>query len=92
MVSTFSSATEFLASMTTKRPQCVVMDIHMPGMSGLQVRERLEAAGHVLPVIFMTAYDTTQTRDQARLAGCVGFLLKPFGQQTLLDAVRGATL
>ena len=60
----------------------------MPEMTGLQLQENLEAQGLCVPVIFVTAYDTPQTREHARKAGCSRFLLKPFDNEELLRAIR----
>jgi FixJ family two-component response regulator len=89
-VKTFGSAREFLASLPECSPQCVVLDIHMPEMTGLELQDRLAAQGSCVPVILMTAYDTPQTRQRARQAGGFGFLLKPFDKQALLNAVAEA--
>ncbi len=84
------SAREFLASLPGCSPQCVVLDIHMPEMTGLELQARLAAQGWCVPVILMTAYDTPQTRQRARQAGGFGLLLKPFDKQALLNAVAAA--
>ncbi len=87
---TFGSGREFLASLPESSPQCLVLDIHMPEMTGFQLQDRLAAQGSCVPVIFMTGYDTPQTRERARQAGCFAFLLKPFDKQALLNAVANA--
>ena len=89
-VKTFGSAREFLASLPGSSPQCVVLDIHMPEMTGLELQDWLAERGSCVPVILMTAYDTPQTRQRARQAGGFGFLLKPFDKQALLNAVAAA--
>jgi len=89
-VETFGSARQLLSSLSAALPRCLLLDVHMPEMSGFQLQERLAAQGHCLPVIFMTAYDTPQTREHARKAGSLGLLLKPFGQEALLQAIRSA--
>jgi FixJ family two-component response regulator len=89
-VKTFGSAREFLASLPGCSPRCVVLDIHMPEMTGLELQDWLAAQGSCVPVILMTAYDTPQTRQRAHEAGSFGLLLKPFDKQALLDAVAAA--
>lgn len=89
-VETFSSARQFLASLATKVPRCLVLDVHMPEMTGLQLQEVLATRGCCVPVVLMTAYDTPQIREQARKVGSFGLLLKPFDQEALLRAVRVA--
>ena len=89
-VETFGSAGEFLASFPATRPQCLVLDVHMPEMSGLELQDRLAAQESCVPVIFMTAHDTPQTRESVRRAGSFGLFLKPFANEALLQAVRAA--
>jgi FixJ family two-component response regulator len=89
-VQTFSSARQFLSSVKTCLPQCLVLDVHMPEMTGLQLQENLESQGLCVPVIFVTAYDTPQTREHARRAGSFGLLLKPFDKDALLRAIQEA--
>jgi FixJ family two-component response regulator len=89
-VKTFGSARDFLASLPGFSPQCVVLDIHMPEMGGLELQDWLADYGFCAPVILMTGYDTPQTRARARQAGGFGFLLKPFDKQALLNAVAVA--
>jgi FixJ family two-component response regulator len=89
-VETFGSAREFLASLPTARPQCLVLDVHMPEMSGLELQDRLAAQESCVPVIFMTAHDTPQTRERIHHAGGFGLLLKPFANEALLCGIREA--
>jgi FixJ family two-component response regulator len=65
-------------------------DVHMPGMTGLELQEHLAAQGCCVPIIFVTAYDTPQTREHAGKAGSFGLLLKPFRHEELLGAIRAA--
>jgi FixJ family two-component response regulator len=69
---------------------CVVLDIHLPGMSGIELRRRLTEADPALPVIFMTADDSELVRMAANAAGCVACLRKPFPGQVLIDAIEKA--
>jgi len=89
-VGTFGSAREFLASLPAAPPQCLVLDVHMPEMSGLELQDRLAAQESCVPVIFMTAHDTPQTRERIHRAGSFGLLLKPFANEALLCAIREA--
>ena len=68
-VATFGSGREFLAALPALSPRCLVLDVHMPGMTGLELYERLAAQGASVPVVFVTAYDTPQNRERARQAG-----------------------
>jgi FixJ family two-component response regulator len=87
-VQTFSSARQFLDSLKTHLPQCLVLDVLMPDMTGLELQEHLVALGVRVPIIFVTAFDTPQTRERARRSGCVGLLLKPFDKEVLLRAIQ----
>jgi FixJ family two-component response regulator len=86
----FSSAEEFLNSGRATDMSCVITDVRMPGMSGVELQDRLIAAGHKIPVIFMTAFPEERTKTRAIKAGAFGFLTKPFAQNTLLDCVHSA--
>ncbi len=85
---TYPSAEAFLAD--TKHPQfdCLVIDIQLPGMSGLELQKRLAAAGTVGPVIFISAHDDLQAREQAHAAGCAGYLRKTDPGNEVLQAIR----
>lgn len=89
-VETFASAREFLDTEPHRRRGCVVLDIHLEGMSGFEVGEQLAAAGGAVPVIFMTAHDDEATQERARAAGAVAYLRKPFTKQALLEAIDRA--
>jgi len=89
-VKLFGSGGQFLASLPAFRPQCLVLDVHMPEMTGLELQDQLTAQGSSLPLIFVTAYETPVTREHALRAGSFGLLLKPFDQQALLQAVQKA--
>jgi FixJ family two-component response regulator len=71
-------------------PDCLILDVHLPGLSGLELHERLNAAGPAPPVVFITAYDDEDARRQALAAGAVAFLRKPFEEGELLAAVARA--
>jgi len=86
----FASVGEFLARRPYDGPCCLVLDVRMPGMSGLEVQQRLAAAGICLPVIFLTGHADIEMTVRAMKAGAVEFLTKPFHEQELLDAIQAA--
>ena len=86
----FASAEAFLEPDASADVDCLLIDIHLGGMSGLELRRHLTAAGCKLPVIFMTAFDDEATRAQAQSAGCIAFLHKPFVANLLLGAIEQA--
>lgn len=85
-----ASADEFLAAYRPGEPGCLVLDIRMPGMSGLELQQALRARGHVLPVIFITGHGDVSLAVQAMKQEACDFLEKPFKDQALLDAVTQA--
>lgn len=87
---TFASAEEFLTSGEEKRTACLIVDIRMPGMSGLELQAKLNSAHQWIPIIFITAQGDEKLRLQALRAGAVEFLSKPFDDQVLLETVRAA--
>ena len=87
----FGSAEEFLESDGRDGSSCLITDISMPGLSGLELQARLKAEGSRLPVIFITAHGDARMKAQAMKAGAVGFLTKPFNDEVLLDKVRAAS-
>ena len=89
-VETFDSAEAFLRSEHRGDAHCLVVDVHLGGLSGLELQERLTAAGTRTPVVFITAHDDAVTRERARRAGAVDYLRKPFDDATLLSAVQRA--
>ncbi|MBL8265457.1 MAG: response regulator transcription factor [Steroidobacter sp.] len=84
----FASPTEFLSEYDPNRPSCVLLDVHMPGMSGLEVQEHLIRSGSMLSVIFMTGHGDVRMAVQAMKNGAVGFLEKPFNNDELLDLLK----
>src|ERR1700692_2632047 len=86
----FASAEEFLASGQRHLTACVIADIGMPGMSGLELQARLNAEHCRIPTIFITAHGDTRMRMQALRAGAVEFLAKPFDDEVLLESIRAA--
>ena len=87
---TFASAEEFLSSGEQQRTACLIADIRMPGMSGLELQSKLNAERFRFPIIFITAQGDEKMRMQALRAGAVEFLTKPFDDEVLLDTVRAA--
>jgi two-component system, LuxR family, response regulator FixJ len=85
---TYASAQEFLASHDGGAPGCLVVDVRLPGMSGLELQERLANAGITLPVIVMTGHGDIQMAVRAMRAGALDFIEKPFHDQALLDRVH----
>jgi FixJ family two-component response regulator len=84
----FASAEDFLKARLPDVPACLVLDVQMPGLSGLDLQRELARAGHHLPIVFMTGHGDIPMTVEAMKAGAVGFLSKPFRNQDLLDAVK----
>lgn len=89
-VATFASGREFLDSESLARSHCIVLDIHLGELSGLDVQERLKTMGVQAPVIFITAHDDEATHGRVRRSGAVAYLRKPFEDHALLDAIERA--
>lgn len=87
---TYGSATEFIEQDHAGGPGCILLDVRMPGLSGLEFQSRMEGLGIHLPVILMTGHGDIPMSVQAMKAGAVDFLTKPFRDQDLLDAVSAA--
>jgi FixJ family two-component response regulator len=85
---TFASAEDFLDSTSGRGQGCLVLDIRLPGITGLDLQEKLASGGAKYAVIFMTAHDNPQWQERAKKAGAVAYLRKPFNEHSLLDAVR----
>jgi FixJ family two-component response regulator len=86
----YASAEEFLSSGQQQKTACLITDIRMPGMSGLELQAKLNADRHRIPIIFLTAHGDEKMRMQALRAGAVEFLAKPFDAEALLENVRAA--
>jgi FixJ family two-component response regulator len=86
----FSSAPEFMQTTRTDAPACLVLDVRLPGMSGLAFQQELAKADVALPIIFITGHGDVPMTVRAMKAGAVEFLTKPFDDQVLLDAVHAA--
>jgi FixJ family two-component response regulator len=86
----FTSAQDFLQSDHLPDTACLIVDVRMPGMSGLELQQQLTTAQCPLPILFITAHGDAETRARALRAGAVGFLDKPFSEEVLLRAVQAA--
>ncbi len=86
----YPSAEAFLTPTALPPPDCLVLDIQLAGMSGLELQRRLRELGALTPVIFVTAHDATEVREEAQQAGCVAYLRKPVARHTLLEAIAKA--
>ena len=84
---TFESAEDFMDSAPEGGEGCLILDIRLPGMTGLDLQEKLSASGAKYSVIFMTAHDNPEWRQRAKNAGAVAYLRKPFDEQSLLNAI-----
>jgi len=89
-VATFESAERFLESGRLAETSCLITDLHMPGLDGLELQSRLVADGDCTPVIFVTAFPEEKFRERAISAGAVGFLSKPFDESSLIHCLETA--
>ena len=89
-VQSFASAQESLDSLRPNVPACLVTDVHMPGLNGLELQREMDRAGWQIPIIFITGHGDIPMSVQAMKAGAVEFLTKPFRDQDLLDAIQSA--
>jgi FixJ family two-component response regulator len=89
-VETFASAQEFLSRRDADAPSCLVLDMQMPGLSGLDLQKRMAKAGVEIPIVFLTGHGNIPASVQAMKAGAVEFLTKPFDDQELLRAIQEA--
>ena len=90
MARAFSSGQEFLSSDFMDETKCLIVDVAMPGMSGLDLQQELKRRGQAIPIIFITGQKDEEIRKQAFKQGAVKFLYKPFSDNALLDAVTAA--
>jgi FixJ family two-component response regulator len=86
----FGSGEQFLASECVKDTACIITDLHMPGLNGLDLQSRLLEEGHRTPIIFITAYPKDAARSRALNAGAVAFLTKPFEERALISSLEKA--
>ena len=76
--------------MPSFKPDCLILDVQMPGMNGLEVQDRLVMGGHAIPMIFITAHDEIGIREKALAMGAVAFLRKPFNDELLIKTLNEA--
>ena len=86
----FASAEEFLSSCQIPRTSCLITDVQMPGITGLELHHRLLAAGKIIPTILITAYPDDSARERALGDGVVSYLSKPFDENDLLICIRSS--
>ena len=89
-VKTFEAAEDLLKCQLREENACLITDIKMKGLSGLELHQQLSERGTKIPVIFLTAFDTNESRQRAKQAGAVGYLRKPVDDQALLDTIKWA--
>jgi len=87
-VNVFASAEEFLDSDRLRNTDCLILDVRLPGMSGLELKRHLATSHSDIPIIFITAYEDDDVRARALNAGAVDYFLKPFNDENLLDAIE----
>jgi FixJ family two-component response regulator len=90
-VESFDSAEEFLASGSPRKAACLIVDIQLPGITGLELQDRLSGADNRVPIVFVSAQGTQANRDKAMMRGATGFLSKPFRRDELVRLVEAAT-
>ena len=89
-VGSFESGAELLESFSVHQPDCLILDVHLPGLSGFEVQSRLRACGFDPPTVFITAAEDAGLADKVKDAGGVRLLRKPFSNEVLLEAVTAA--
>ena len=89
-VEAFASAEEFLDSESARKTACLILDLRMPGMNGLELQRRLSQNGDRIPIIFLSAHASEEDERSALRAGAVQFLRKPISKEALLSAIREA--
>lgn len=87
---TFTSAEDFLRSPRVNETSCLITDVQMPGMNGVELQARLRAKGLRMPIVFITAYPDERTRARSLNGGAVCYLTKPFDEQTLIGCLERA--
>jgi FixJ family two-component response regulator len=90
-IETYGSAREFLKSLKAGTPDCLVVDLHMPELTGFDLQRRLARAGIKIPTIVITAYNEPGLRERCQLAGASAFLSKPLDRSALIGAIHSAT-
>ena len=89
-VQEFASAQAFIGSQNARETACLILDVRMPGMTGLDLQRHIAASGWRVPIVFITSHADDDARTRALAAGAVGFLSKPFREQEILDAINAA--
>lgn len=87
-VQSFPSGQDFLDIVSSDTEGCLILDVKMPGMNGLELQEKLNVSGHKLPIIFITAYDNPKDRERALEQGAVAFFPKPLNDKDLISAIH----
>ena len=90
VVEGFGSAEEFLAAGSTENAACLIVDIKLPGITGLELQDRLTGANNRVPIVFVSAQETAVNREKAIRQGATGFLSKPFRREELLKIIGAA--
>jgi FixJ family two-component response regulator len=90
LVETFATAEEFLHQSSQLAADCLILDVHLPGLNGLELQQFLRAAGQHVPIVFITAYGDGQERELALRGGATAFLTKPFEEDILRKALECA--
>ena len=83
----FGSGEDFLKSPVVAQTDCLIADVRMPGMTGLELQDRLNATGASVPIVFISAHDDKEARARGLRAGAIDFLQKPFSEESLLGAI-----
>ena len=86
----YASGQEFLDATAERRPDCLVLDLHMSGMGGLELLRSLQSVKHKVPTVIITAHDEPETREQCLAAGACAYLRKPLDDRLLLNAISAA--
>jgi FixJ family two-component response regulator len=89
-VTTFASGDSFLDSLSTSKPDCAILDLHLPGISGLEIQKRLSREKAEVPCIVITGQDEVGTRERVLAAGATAYLTKPLDEGTLIQAISSA--
>jgi FixJ family two-component response regulator len=89
-IGVYSSGTEFLESLESFRPQCVILDVHMPVLNGIEVQRRLYAIKSRIPVIVITGHDSSKARAESLALGASAYFIKPIAAEALIGAIRSS--